>query len=209
MINDCKIVNENYKNQKKDEKEKTNWMSINEIKNKYDGLLAQVKSIFKKTMIGDSSIIIQYLLIALLGGVSGVPPRRSLDYADMKIRNYDKAKDNYYKSGRLFFNKYKTAKTYGLQTLDVPREIDSIIKKWIKINPTDYLLHSSNNNKLSSPQITRMLNKIFGKNVSTDMLRHIYLSEVYKDVPALKDMEQLSKDMAHGLNTALTYIKRD
>ena len=32
MIEDCKVVNENYKNQKKNTKEKENWIDIDEIK---------------------------------------------------------------------------------------------------------------------------------------------------------------------------------
>ena len=72
----------------------------------------------------------------------------------------------------------------------------------------DYLLYSTNGNRLSSPQITRILNKVFGKNVSTSMLRHIYLTDVYKDVPALEKMQKLAKSMGHSLETSLEYIKR-
>ena len=72
------------------------------------------------------------------------------------------------------------------------------------------MLYSSNGQKLTSPQISRMLNKIFGgKHISTDMLRHIYLSEVYKDVPPIRQMEQLASDMGHSVGTAMTYVKKD
>jgi hypothetical protein len=51
----------------------------------------KVKKMFKKTAISDASTIIEYLLIALLGGVlPSLPPRRSLDMALLKIRNYFK-----------------------------------------------------------------------------------------------------------------------
>jgi hypothetical protein len=135
-------------------------------------------------------------------------PRRSQDYTELKTRNYDTKKDNYYKASKFYFNVYKTAKTYGLQILDVPKELDILLKKWIKINTNDYMLYSTNGKKLSSPQVTRILNKVFDKNVSSSMLRHIYLTNKYKDIPALSKMEQLSEDMGHSVKQAMEYIKR-
>jgi len=128
----------------------------------------------------------------------------------LKIRNFSPKIDNYYKSGKLYFNKYKTSDRYGLQVLDVPDELNKIIKKWIKINDSDYLLFSSNGNPLTSPQITRTLNKIFdGKKISVDMLRHIYLTNYYKNMPALIKMEELASDMGHSVATAMTYVKKE
>jgi hypothetical protein len=126
----------------------------------------------------------------------------------MKIRNFDTKKENYYKAGKFYFNIYKTDSTYGLQVIDIPKPLDKLIKKWNKINTNDYMLYSSNGNHLSSPQITRILNKVFGIRVSTNMLRHIYLTNVYKDVPALEKMQKLAKSMGHSLETSLEYIKR-
>ena len=210
MIVDCKVVNDEYKNQKKDTKERDNWISIDEIKSKYDESFKKVKAIFSKSMIADYSTIMDYFLLAFLGGVSGLAPRRSLDYALLKINNYDKTKDNYYKAGKLYFNKYKTSDKYGLQILEVPSELNGIIKKWLKINKGDYMLFSTNHNPLSSSQISKMLNKIFdGKKISVDMLRHIYLTDLYKHIPSIRDMEKTAQDMSHSLSTALTYIKRD
>jgi len=210
MIVDCKVVNDEYKNQKKDTKERDNWISIDEIKSKYDQLFKKVKAIFSKHMIADYSTIMDYFLLAFLGGVSGLAPRRSLDYALLKINNYDKTKDNYYKAGKLYFNKYKTSDKYGLQILEVPSELNGIIKKWLKINKGDYMLFSTNHNPLSSSQISKMLNKIFdGKKISVDMLRHIYLTDLYKHIPSIRDMEKTAEDMGHSVETAMTYIKRD
>ena len=210
MIEDCKVVNDNYKNQKKDTKERDNWISIDEIKSKYINLLNKVKAMFSKTMVVDYTTIMDYFLLAFLGGVSGLKPRRSLDYALLKINNYDKTKDNYYKAGKLYFNKYKTSNNYGLQILDVPKEVNNIIRKWLKINKSEYMLFSTNKNPLSSSQISRMLNKIFdGKKISVDMLRHIYLTDLYKNVPSIRDMEKTAEDMGHSVESAMTYVKRD
>jgi len=55
-----------------------------------------------------------------------------------------------------------------------------------------------------------LLNTIFdGKHISCDMLRHIYLTNLYKDVPALTQMEKTAEDMGHSVGQAMLYIKRD
>jgi len=126
----------------------------------------------------------------------------------MKIRNYDPKVDNYYKNSKFYFNKYKTSATYGLQILNVPKELNTLLKKWIKLNSNDYMLYSTNGNKLSSPQINRILNEAFGKAISTNMLRHIYLTEQYKNVPAIADMQELAREMGHSTNQAMEYVKK-
>ena len=122
----------------------------------------------------------EFWLVALLGGVSGLPPRRSLDNGAMKIHNFDTKTDNYYKAGKFYFHRYKTADKYGLQTLDVPKDLQVLLRKWIKLNDTDYLLFSTNKKPLSSPQINRILNKVFdGLHISVDVLRHVFLTDIY------------------------------
>ena len=202
-----KKVNDAYKEQKKDVKQTDNWVSVSDIKTIYDGLLVKAKSMLSNKSIFDFNTMMQFLLVTFLGGVSGIIPRRSLDYALLKIKNINVKTDNYYKSGKFYFNVYKTAKNYGLQSVDLPADINAIIKKWIKINPTDYMLYSSNKQPLTSQSINRILNTVFKKNVSTNILRHVYVSDKYKNIPALTQMETLSNAMGHNLITQLEYIK--
>ena len=202
-----KKVNDDYKNQKMNEKQKDNWMSVNQIKEKYNALSVDANLMLNKKKILNENVLMEFLLMSFLSGVI-MPPRRSLDYSEMKIRNFDIKTDNYYKANKFYFNKYKTVKTYGLQILELPKELNNVLKRWIKINTNDYMIYSSNNKKLSCPQITRILNKVFGKNISTSMLRHIYLTNVYKDVPQINKMENLANEMGHSISTAMEYIKR-
>ena len=202
-----KKVNDDYKNQKMNEKQKDNWISVNEIEEKYNLLSVDANLMLNKKKILNENVLMEFLLMSFLSGVI-IPPRRSLDYSEMKIRNYDVKIDNYYKANKFYFNKYKTVKTYGMQILDVPKQLNNVLKKWIKINANDYMLYSSNNNKISCPQITRILNKVFGRKISTSMLRHIYLTDVYKNVPQLSKMEILADEMGHSVSTAMEYIKR-
>lgn len=209
MLKLCKIVNDEYKSQVKTEKQERNWLSVNDIKSKYNDYENKVKLIFTTKTIGDYSTVIRFLLLACLAGVvDGLEPRRSMDYALMKIRNYNPEVDNYYKAGKFYFNQYKTASSYGLKVIVVPKPLNTFIKKWIKLNSTDYFLFGKSLKPLSSSQISKILNKIFEKNVSVDMLRHIYLSNLYQNMPELKKMEQTASNMGHSLTTALEYVKK-
>ena len=207
MKTNMKKVNDDYKNQNMDEKQKNNWISIDEIKEKYNAPAVDANSMLNKKKILNESVMMEFLLMSFLSGVV-IRPRRSLDYSEMKKRNYDVKTDNFYKGNKFFFNKYKTVKTYGIQILEVPKELKTIIKKWIKINTNDYIIYFSNGNKISCPQITRILNKVFGKNTSTSMLRHIYLTNVYEDILQINKMENLANEMGHSVITAMEDIKR-
>jgi integrase len=214
MLDDCNKTNQYYKEQTKNKKEEENWISFDEIKAKYNELLGQVKAMFGRNAVINDKVIMEYFVIALLSGASGLSPRRSLDYSEMKIRNYDPKVDNYYKNGVFYYNQYKTSKKYGLTTINVKQEapeLDAIIKKWIKINPKDYLLYSTNGEKLAPSQITRISNGLFdGKKISVDMYRHFFLTNYYKDkpIPDLETMEKLAHEMGHSVQTALQYIKK-
>ena len=148
-----------------------------------------------------------------MSGVAGIPPRRSLDYADMKIRNYNKNTDNYYENGKMVFNQYKTFKQYGKVIIDVKMlasDLNTLIKKWMKINKTDFLLYSSNGNKLSNTQLYQYNNKIWGgKNVSTNIYRHVYLTEFYKQPRTYMEMEKMASYLGHSINQSMLYVKND
>ena len=207
MMDIIKKVNDSYKEQKKTPKQEENWISAEEVKTVYEKHLETALQMLSKKQIFNEGKFIQFLLVAFLSGVV-MPPRRSLDYGEMKIRNYDPKTDNYFKAGKFYFNNYKTSSTYGLQTLDVPKQLNTIIKKWVKLNSNDYMLYSTNDNRLSSPQINRILNTAFGKKISTNLLRHIYLTDHYKDVPAISAMEELARDMGHSTSQAMEYAKK-
>ena len=209
MLDDCKQSNEIYKEQKKTQKQEDAWMSSEEIKKIYDEYLVNVKAMFSRKLLANYQLINNFILLGCVTGVNGLPPRRSLDYTEMKIKNYNTLTDNYYKNGVFYFNIYKTAKQYGLQNLEVKSlapEFNSILKKWVACNPTDYLIFSSNQQKLTSPQITRMLNIVFNKKVSIDLLRHIYLTEKYGKVQ--DEMKKDSTAMGHSLVEQGLYIKK-
>ena len=209
MLKDCKHTNDLHKTQQKSQKQEDGWVSGDEIKRIYEDLQQKVKDMFSHKLISNYQTIIDYILITALGGQSGIAPRRSKDYTEMKIRGYNPKTDNYYKAGKFYFNTYKTDKVYGEQVINVKEknpEFNSILTKWVKCNPTDYLVFSSTQTKLSSPQITKLLNRIFGKRTSVDLLRHIYLTDKYGKIQS--EMQKDAAEMSHNLSTQAEYIKK-
>lgn len=147
--------------------------------------------------------------MALLSG-KYIPTRRSKDFVDFKIKNINQETDNYIEGrNKLVFNSYKTAKTYGKQTLPLPIKLKNILFKWIQHNPTDYLLFDVNMNPLTNVKLNQRLNKIFGdKKVSVNNLRHTNITEALGEHKASKKKaEKLMSDMGSSMGMVDTYYK--
>lgn len=207
MLEICKEVNDNYKQQKVAPNREASFLSFHQIQEKYETL--------KKVMNENPSLdnIQNVLIVALMSGViPSIPPRRN-EWAMVKIKEFDKDKDNYYKKGIFTFHKYKTDKVYGTQVIKVPKgEFNRILLKWLKLNKSNYLLCNLNTDKpFSSSDLSKKLKKIFGnQNIGCDQLRSIYLSHLYRDVPKLEELNEIATKMGHSTVTAMTnYVKKD
>lgn len=212
MLDDIKEYNHEISKQEKSETQKENWVEGSEIKSLWEVLKKNTDALYKKSALtpNDLQQIQSFIILSLLGGIF-IPPRRSKDLVDWKIKNIDKTKDNYLDKNQIHYNSYKTQKFYGEQIVDIPKELKSILTKWIKHNPNDFLLFDTNNNPLTSVKLNQRMNKLFdGKKVSTNALRHTYLSDKY--APHMKIQNDLANDMeAMGSSTAQekVYIKKE
>jgi hypothetical protein len=76
-------------------------------------------------------------------------------------------------------------------------------------NPHDYLiLGSKGNTKITQPKLNLYLNNIFGKNIGSSMLRHIYLTEKYSDVD-LEELQATTEAIGNSLiDRTLKYVKK-
>jgi len=211
MLKDIDVYVEDQHKQEKSEKQADSWVDGNEIKMIYDKLAKETKLLYKKPELtmSDLQIIQNYIILSLLGGLY-IPPRRSKDYVDFKIHNIDKNNDNYILKDNFVFNSYKTAKTYGRQIIAIPKELKTIINKWIKINPTEYLLFDSNNNRLSNVKLNQRLNKLFdNKKVGVNQLRHTFLSDKYQEsIDTNNKMANDLKNMGSSMIQEKVYIKK-
>lgn len=212
----------------KTDKQEENWVSWKEVE-KTANELRQKALNYAKDKQWDA-----LLHSLVLGLYVWTAPRRNQDYLSMKIVRLGK-KDNEAELSKEFnwlvlvpkdtptkfiFNKYKTAKTYGQQTLDLtalttPEKplFDTILQyvrnhpglKDKKVKEAPFLVDDSGTEIVSANAITRILNKVFGKNIGSSMLRHIYLSDKYD----ITEMKEDALKMAHSVSQQKEYLKTE
>lgn len=200
--------------QEKSDKEVKNWISLDEVKRVYENLKQEVQPLFKRKNLtrAEHNKLVSYVILSLY---VLLPPRRCTDYTEMLMLG-EKPSDakeqvNYIDGRDMVFNVYKTAKFHGSQKVKIPPTLMAILRQWKKVYPDNrYLLFDFTGKKLSNVYITHYLNRVFSKNISVNMLRHIYISEkVLPNVPKLADLEQEAHDMGHTINQQALYKKFD
>ncbi len=206
----------------KTEKETKNWVEWEDVEKKRDELKKAIEGFQsqKSVTLQQYDTLMAYLILCLY---TYVPPRRNQDYQEMwVVRDWKETmpKDRNYldlHGQRFIFNKYKTAKSSGEQIIDIPdNELRDAIVFYLKHNP-HYRASKNKSNEYrflvkadGTPltvvnAITRILNKVFGKNIGSSMLRHSYLSKKYGSV--MEDMKEDAAAMAHGMDVQKTYIR--
>lgn len=209
MMTDVRDYNADIQKQEKSEAQQESWVNTADVLAIYNDLKKNAELLYKKKGLtpADLQQIQNYIIVSVLGGMY-IPPRRSKDYVDFKIKGVNTSTDNYLDKNKLVFNSYKTAKTYGQQVVEIPVQLKNILQKWIKINPTEYLLFDVNMNPLSSVKLNQRLNKIFDKKVGVNQLRHTFLTDKYKKTSEeSKALANTMSDMGSSKAMADTYIK--
>lgn len=210
MMDDIQKYNAHQREQKKTEKQEHAWVPQEQVKRTHRELQDKVLYLSKKSSWTDKErdLFQSYLILSLYV----LNPPRRLEYIDMKMtlpNKDDKVDYNYIKGRKFYFTKYKTSKNYGTQVVDINPKLYTIIRKWKLMNPNqEWLLCSADGKKFTAPMITQRLNKIFGKKISVNMLRHIYISDdVLKSLPPLKELDETANAMGHNQTTQMLYKK--
>ena len=209
---------------KKTDKQKENWVSLEQ----YDSLLTKYRALIKQKKLftrpnldkKGHEILKEYIILLTYRYL----PMRN-DFANMRVlstRKYnslstDVQETNNYLVGthttgfKFYINDYKTKKTFGNKIIDIPKDLEREIKKYLKQNPTGYFLADTNQNPITANGITKLLTKIFqkeyNKNVSSSMIRHIIMSEKYGNT--LVQMKDDSNVMGHSVAQGHNYTKSD
>jgi hypothetical protein len=220
MMKDIDSKKAETETQTKSETQQENWMDYGDIIKKVDAELAKCMPLLEsKAGELDTAEMSKLTLLVVLCLTTGkyIPPRRNMDYNVMKYKNYNEKEDNYViinhhkQIYNLVFNKYKTDKTYHKQEIEIPVPLRAILMDFIRHKDDsegDYLLTKRNGSNFQNNDIGKLLETFFKKKIGTSMLRHIYLSNLYKDVPALEQMNKTAAEMGHSTNMALQYVKK-
>jgi hypothetical protein len=219
-------------NNDKSETQNDNWISQEQVLEKQKELENILPVIInKKSITQDQYEKLFNLLILSLYTLN--PPRRNLDYLKMNlVSKYIpdiasnilpdiKDNNNYLDlfNKNFIFKNYKTKKTYNEQVVPINDNLLNIIKVYLKFHPlkkeikgkkfnVPFLVNFDGDEYKNSNDITRILNKIFGKKIGSSMLRNIFLTNKYSD--NLKELNEDAKNMGTSKNTIESnYIKTD
>jgi len=214
LFADADDVDKDEKKQKLTESQEKNYITWDEVLKIYDNLRTEAEPLFKLENLNKKQYnkLQEFVLLSLY---VLTPPRRSLDYAQFKIKNIDESTDNYMtvkgrkKEGTLVFNAYKNSKRLGKQEVKISNALRNIIQKWMLKNPNEYLITTNTGNRIEQPRVNLMLNNIFNKNIGSSLLRHIYLTHKYGDVD-LEEMEKTTQEMGNSeIERTLKYVKKN
>jgi hypothetical protein len=199
-----------YQHQLKTDKQEDKWISINDINKVYNKLFNKLKYLFDENTIDFKEyLLLQDLMILGIYTQNDGIVRRNKDIYLLKIRNINKDKDNYinFDNKQFIIHDYKTKKKYGKQVVDINDKLFDLINNVIKFNNTNKLIIKDIENKdeVNSDFIKKSLQRYLG--VSSSMLRHIYLTDKYKNID-LDDLNKTATNYGHSLNTLLEYIKK-
>ena len=195
----------------KTEKQEANWLDWTDIKAKWEELHKMVTEMPPEEIEGSIKSRKIYQAYILLSLYVKSAPRRNQDYFLMRLdADNNMMKDfNYYRPNKkqFVFNVYKTAKTYNQDIMDVNETLQKILVKYIKdfrLEDEEYLLYPDDKERKSSSIITKDLNRIFGKNVGSSMLRHAYITSELG--PKIKELKEVAKDMGHSTDMQSDYV---
>jgi len=214
MLKDIKSKETETDKQELTDKQKANWLTQEAIKERLDELKHESAFIYKKTnkTSQDLQRLQSYIILNLYGGQL-IAPRRALDFSALKIHGeIDHQKDNYidFKQKRFVFNQFKTVRSHGQETLAIPPALMTILKKWIEVNPHDYLLIDGKGQGLDSVTLNQRINKIFPdkKNIGVNGFRKVYLTNKYgSTISVNQELAKDMKEMGSSASVSNSYIK--
>lgn len=189
-------------------KQEENWLSLDELNKILEAQERLIVGLKKKKKISEEQYadLLSHLVLSLY---TKMPPRRSTDYTAMVVSEPTEEKDkNYFNNGHFYFNNFKTKKTYQQQVVKVTKDMVDLLKLYLKFKPKEpnNLLVSASGTPLTNLSLRQMLHKMTGKNISTQMLRNIYVTD--KVSPMVEKMNDTAEAMGTSVQQLIaTYSK--
>jgi uncharacterized protein YjgD (DUF1641 family) len=203
----------NATNQTKSEKEEINWVSLKDLKKIH-------KEKFADFSVQDNLLISMYTLIppvrldlgqVLIVRSDFIDEKTNLPVGVSENQNYiviTKRAGRY--SAVLNLNEYKTERTYGAFKEKLPKPITDLIIK-LPIEQT-HLFSKKSGGAFASPEtfgvyLRSVFYKLTGKNMSVDILRHIYITEFRKGEKSTVAKQELARKMMNSVEVQTDYMR--
>jgi len=214
-------LNAQYQDQgsKISDKQAPNFVPLKEVVDMINKMGQDLKGFKKKELTAKDKMLLQvYLIYQIhirlpmrndLAGMEAITKREynKLSEADKKAKNW-----LIVEKGKAFMslNKFKTSKKYEELRFDVPKDLEKLIRSYLKINGMGVMFKSSTGKALSRNQLSQILikysKKYIGKSIGTTMLRKIVLSDKFGELK--KEQEKMAQITGHSVATMNNvYIK--
>ena len=213
-------VKSDYESNTMNDKQKENWLTIEELDNKISDLKNDIPK-GKLAGFNDYNKVIKYLILSIykfiplrndivdVKIVQGPPPKTDAD-TDINYIYIPKTT-----GASLVLNSYKTKDVYKQKVIKMPYDITSELRRFLpliqSVSPNNWFVVGKRDQEkpMTRNAFTKYLNKVFGKNVSTSMIRHTIVSSVYQvDKDAFKKKAELADQMGPSRPEAsLVYAK--
>ena len=201
------------------DKQKENFIPYEDLVKMINEMGKDLKGFKKKELSAKDKMLLQIYIIyqihirlPMRNDLSGMEAINKRTYN--KLSEEDKKAKNYLviEKGKMFMvlNKFKTQSKYEELRFDVPKDLERLLRSYLKINGMGVLFKSSTGKALTRNQLSQLLikfsKKYIGKSISTTMLRKIVLSHKFGDLK--KEQEEMSKITGHSVGTMNNvYIK--
>jgi hypothetical protein len=201
------------------DKQKNNFVELSEINKMIKDISndLSIPKLKKKSSISkkEENLLMVYVILNIL---IRIPLRNDLSNMILlkktqynKLSNKQKEENNYLvmEKGKLNFilNDYKTSKKYKEKVLQIPKDLEKILRMYIKrmdFKVNDIIFPLSRNGL--SQLLIKTSKKYLNKSISTTMLRKIVASDLLSDVK--KAEKELSKKMGTDIDTIKNvYVK--
>jgi hypothetical protein len=112
----------------------------------------------------------------------------------------------------LVLNEYKTERTYGQFNERFPKAITDLIFQ-LPATQTHLFQTKGSNGAFSSPEtfgvyLRAVFKKLTGKNISVDLLRHIYLTNFRKGEKTTENKQKVAKKMMNSVAEQENYLRK-
>lgn len=164
----------------------------------------------RKTSLTNKKSHMYYVILCLY---SMLPPLRGEDYFNSYLF-IDSSKENIENKNYLCLTKkqlilktYKTEHQYGIRTIDVPDELNTILTDFKNKYNFTYVMCTSKGEKCSSSNFGKLITRALGRDphessTGSQMLRKCYVAEKYGEGISNAEKSKLATIMAHSIGTA-------
>ena len=206
------------------DKQKDNFVPLKEVEDMIETICGELslKNIKKKedVSVKDKQLLQIYTLLNIyirlpmrndMAGVSAI-----MKSAYNKLTEEDKENNNYLvvqqKEMWFVLNEYKTKAKYKEKRIDVPKDLEKILRLYVRVNGMGILFKTGTGTPITRNALTQLLTKTsqkyMGKSISTTMLRKIVLSHKFQNTK--EDMKQMADVCGHSVATQQhIYVKKN